>query len=95
MKLNEFTKVLLCQINLHNFYKKRNDQCKNIVYAHVSLNIAFGTMSTLKYFRPVKEKLELPDPIGSLDGSKPSSAVSSANTKVTDALKNNKVLAVE
>ena len=43
-------------------------------------------MSIFKYFRPTKEKLELPDPNGSLSGSMPSSAVSSANAKVKDVL---------
>ena len=46
----------------------------------------FGTMSILKYFCPTKEKLELPDPNGSLSGSVPSSAVSSVNAKVKDVL---------
>ena len=52
-------------------------------------------MSILKYFRRTKEKLELPDPNGSLSGSMPSSAVSSANAKVKDVLKNKQVLAVK
>ena len=40
----------------------------------------------LKYFCPTKEKLELPDPNGSLSGSMSSSAVSSANAKAKDVL---------
>ena len=83
---NEFAKVLLCQIILQNFYKKDDYQCENTVYARVSLAIVFGTMLLLKYFRPTKEKLELPDPNGSLNGSMPSSAVSSANAKAKDVL---------
>ena len=67
---NEFAQVLLRQIILQNFYKKRNYQWENIVCACVSLALVFGTMSILKYFRPTKEILELPrelpDPNGSL-----------------------------
>ena len=44
------------------------------------------TMSILKYFRPVKQKPDLPDRNGPLYEKMPSSAVSSANTKVMDAL---------
>ena len=45
-------------------------------------------MSILKYFCPVKEKLELSNPNGSLSGSMLSSAILSANVKVTDVLEN-------
>ena len=66
--------------------------CKHVL---ASLAIAFGMMSILKYLRPTKEKLELPDPNGSLSGSMPSSVVSSANAKVKNVLENKRVLAVK
>ena len=84
---NEFAQVLLCQIILQNFHKKCNHYCENIVQPYVGLTIVFGTMSILKYFCLVKEKLELPNPNGSLSRSMPSSAVSSVNAKVIDAFK--------
>ena len=51
-------------------------------------------MSILKYFPPTKEKLELPDPYGSLSGRMPSSAASSMNAKLKDVLEK-QVLAVK
>ena len=41
-------------------------------------------MNILKYFRPIKQTPDLPDPNGPLSENMPSSAVSSANAKVTD-----------
>ena len=41
-------------------------------------------MSILKYFRPVKQKLALPDPNGSLSEIMSSLTVSSANAKVLE-----------
>ena len=43
-------------------------------------------MSILKYFHPVKQKPDLPDPNGPLSQSLPSTAIAAANVKVTDAL---------
>ena len=41
-------------------------------------------MNILKYFHPIKQTPDLPDPDGPLSENMPSSAVSSANAKVTD-----------
>ena len=43
-------------------------------------------MSILKYFRPIKQTVDLPYPDGPLSENMPPSAVSSANAKVTDVL---------
>lgn len=45
-------------------------------------------MALLKFFKPVKKKPDLPDPDGPLSSAVPSSAISSANTKVLEALTN-------
>ena len=43
-------------------------------------------MSISKYFHPVKQKLDLPDPSGPLREKVPPTAIAAANAKVTDAI---------
>ena len=44
------------------------------------------TMSILKYFRPLREKPDLPDPSGPLRETVPPTAIVEANVKVNKAL---------
>ena len=44
------------------------------------------SMSILKYFHPVKQKPDLPDPSGPLSQTVPPTAIAAANIKVTEAL---------
>ena len=48
-------------------------------------------MSMLKYFHPVKQKPDLPDPSGPLRKKVPSTAIAAANGKVTEAINEAKV----
>ena len=43
-------------------------------------------MSILKYFHPVKQKPDLPDPSGPLSQAVPPTAIAAANVKVAEAL---------
>ena len=43
-------------------------------------------MSILRYMRPLKQKSDLPNPMGPLSEKVPSSAISAANKNVTKAL---------
>ena len=43
-------------------------------------------MSILKYFRPLREKPDLPDPSGPLRETVPPTAIAAVNTKVNEAL---------
>ena len=45
-------------------------------------------MALVKFLKLVKKKPDLPDPDGPLSSAVPSSAISSANTKVLEALTN-------
>ena len=47
----------------------------------------YVSMSLLKFFKPLKKKPDLLDPNGLMSSTVPSFAISSANTKVIEALK--------
>ncbi|MCY3929118.1 MAG: hypothetical protein OXG81_12665, partial [Acidobacteria bacterium] len=68
-----FANILPRQIHLNYF----EFDCQ---WKHVS------DMALLKFFQPVKKKPDLPNPNGPLSSEVPPSAISSANTKVLEAL---------
>ena len=64
-----------------NILPRQNHKILVVIYVST-------TMALLKFFKLVKKKPDLPDPDGPLSGAVPSSAISSANTKVLEALTN-------